>query len=203
MTEDPINWPLEQKVDEFIEIVFGGKHHVQKFEMKFNHAVIVPYGSMATVDGSRLTTVVFAAHQLGLRVDIENHGMRGIRLLCHSRSVREGSLTKRHPTIIEALKQYGMEVITKAEHDAAIAKLHAQFGCELRDQNGTIWEQAAKLQRENEELLEDASRIAEEVKSVLAELDHLASVWGDEGVFRRCRDRLRKVVATKGGTDGD
>ena len=33
-----------------------------------------------------------------------------------------------------------------------------------------------------------------EVKSVLAELDHLAEVWGDEGVFRRCRDRLRKVL---------
>ena len=143
MTEDPINWPLERKVDEFIEIVFRGKHHVQKFEMKHNHAVVVPYGSMATVDGSRLTTVVFAAHQLGLR---------GIRLQCHSRSVREGCITKRHPTIIEALKQYEIEVITKAEHNAAIAKLHSEFGCELRDPNGTIWEQAAKLQKENEEL---------------------------------------------------
>ena len=34
-----------------------------------------------------------------------------------------------------------------------------------------------------------------EVRSVLGELDHLAEVWGDEGVFRRCRDRLRKVLA--------
>lgn len=33
-----------------------------------------------------------------------------------------------------------------------------------------------------------------EVRSVLSELDHLAEVWGDEGVFRRCRDRLRKVL---------
>jgi hypothetical protein len=33
-----------------------------------------------------------------------------------------------------------------------------------------------------------------EVRSVLGELDHLAEVWGDEGVFRRCRDRLRKVL---------
>lgn len=33
-----------------------------------------------------------------------------------------------------------------------------------------------------------------EVRSVLSELDHLATVWGDEGVFRRCRDRLRAVL---------
>lgn len=33
-----------------------------------------------------------------------------------------------------------------------------------------------------------------EVESVLGQLDDLAQVWGDEGVFRRCRDRLRKLV---------
>lgn len=41
----------------------------------------------------------------------------------------------------------------------------------------------------------DATRA--EVRAVLAQLDELASVWGDEGVFRRCRDRLRAVI-----TDG-
>ena len=33
-----------------------------------------------------------------------------------------------------------------------------------------------------------------EVTSVLELLDGLAEQWGDEAVFRRCRDRLRKVV---------
>lgn len=36
-----------------------------------------------------------------------------------------------------------------------------------------------------------------EVKSVLEMLDNLAELWGDEGVFRSCRDRLRVIV--KGG----
>lgn len=36
--------------------------------------------------------------------------------------------------------------------------------------------------------------ISEEVRSVLEHLDHLAEVWGDEGVFRRCRDRLREIA---------
>ena len=36
--------------------------------------------------------------------------------------------------------------------------------------------------------------ISEEVRSVLEQLDHLAEVWGDEDVFRRCRDRLREIA---------
>lgn len=36
-----------------------------------------------------------------------------------------------------------------------------------------------------------------EVKSVLEMLDNLAELWGDEVVFRNCRDRLR--VVAKGG----
>lgn len=34
-----------------------------------------------------------------------------------------------------------------------------------------------------------------EVGAVLRMLDELAQMWGDEGVFRTCRDRLRKLVA--------
>lgn len=35
-----------------------------------------------------------------------------------------------------------------------------------------------------------------EVASVLMMLDELADVWGDEGKFRACRDRLRKLTGT-------
>lgn len=33
-----------------------------------------------------------------------------------------------------------------------------------------------------------------EVSAVLRLLDGLADVWGDEAVFRRCRDRLRNLL---------
>lgn len=33
-----------------------------------------------------------------------------------------------------------------------------------------------------------------EVETVLGQLDQLAELWGDEGVFRRCRDRLRALL---------
>lgn len=41
-------------------------------------------------------------------------------------------------------------------------------------------------------LLEDERR---EVAAVLIQLDELAGVWGDEAAFRRCRDRLRSLLA--------
>ena len=36
--------------------------------------------------------------------------------------------------------------------------------------------------------------VAPEVRAVIEQLDSLAEVWGDEGVFRRCRDRLKDAV---------
>ena len=39
-----------------------------------------------------------------------------------------------------------------------------------------------------------AESIAAEVRAALDQLDHLANIWGDEGVFRTCRDRLRALV---------
>lgn len=42
---------------------------------------------------------------------------------------------------------------------------------------------------------EDAGgQLRDEVAAVLDQLDGLAATWGDEGVFRRCRDRLREAL---------
>lgn len=38
------------------------------------------------------------------------------------------------------------------------------------------------------------SVVREELTSVLEQLDGLADVWGDEAVFRRCRDRIRSLL---------
>ena len=43
--------------------------------------------------------------------------------------------------------------------------------------------------------IDHMQHIQHEVSSVLILMDHLAEVWGDEGVFRACRDRLRKLVS--------
>lgn len=45
-----------------------------------------------------------------------------------------------------------------------------------------------------ESLQEEKHTIMNEVASVLMMLDELAELWGDEGKFRTCRDRLRKLI---------
>lgn len=48
-----------------------------------------------------------------------------------------------------------------------------------------------------EVFVESADRLEQyrnEVTIVLGLLDGLAEQWGDEAVFRRCRDRLRELV---------
>jgi len=60
-----------------------------------------------------------------------------------------------------------------------------------------------KMQFRDDDLTFDAgfdaawNAVVSEVSAVLMELDHLAQVWGDEGVFRRCRDRLRDLIGEK------
>lgn len=50
---------------------------------------------------------------------------------------------------------------------------------------------------EMDDMQDGIEAMKNEVASVLMLMDELASVWGDEGVFRRCRDRLRALI---GGT---
>lgn len=58
----------------------------------------------------------------------------------------------------------------------------------------TILSRAEVLRNEVEALRERLAGVVDEVASVLQLLDGLAEQWGDESVFRRCRDRLRNVV---------
>lgn len=45
-----------------------------------------------------------------------------------------------------------------------------------------------------ETLRDEKDAIKNEVAVVLMMLDELAELWGDEGKFRTCRDRLRKLL---------
>lgn len=62
----------------------------------------------------------------------------------------------------------------------------------LRDK--LIFAGAPWIQAERESAAKSLCDIKYEVASVLMLMDELAAVWGDEGVFRRCRDRLRALV---------
>lgn len=69
-----------------------------------------------------------------------------------------------------------------------------EFAEWLADQYRLAMRKGAELA--TSEMRSRSDEIHDEVESVLGELDCLANVWGDEGVFRRCRDRLRKLLET-------
>lgn len=89
------------------------------------------------------------------RLPERHHGDASGEVLAKSDTDEFDTLYYRH-FIPDGCFQYWLdttvEIVTKADHDAAIAKLHKEFGCELRDPNGTIWQHAATLQEENEAL---------------------------------------------------
>lgn len=101
---DEIKLALAEKVDVFISQVFGGVHRVHKVENKGNYFQVIPHGTLATFDDDKLTRVVIASHQLGLRAEVDNHGMRGIKILLHNRTTRIGRLYERHPSTGDLLR---------------------------------------------------------------------------------------------------
>jgi DNA repair exonuclease SbcCD ATPase subunit len=57
---------------------------------------------------------------------------------------------------------------------AALKQAHKDFGCELRDPNGTIWEHAAKLQKQVDSLL-PALRLGFNAVAELIDLHHVTA----------------------------
>ena len=101
--EDLISLDFDDKAERFVGDVFGGVHRVIKFERKSNHWLCVPHSSLSTWDDDKLTRIVIASHKYGIRAEVDNHGMRGVKILLHNRVSREGSMYKRHPTIQQAI----------------------------------------------------------------------------------------------------
>lgn len=104
MVEDLIELPFHQKVDYFVSDVFGGVHRVRKLENLKTHYVCIPHGTLATYDDDKLTRIVVASHRYGLRAEITNHGMRGLKILLHNRTQRSGRLYERHPNMAEVME---------------------------------------------------------------------------------------------------
>jgi|GEM_PF-3941542 len=71
----------------------------------------------------------------------------------------------------------------------------------IRDEFGQTVHQFYGLSRDGDtwrhlaDCRERLNAFRDEMRTTLSQLDQLAELWGDECVFRRCRDRLRALVA--------
>ena len=103
---DLIDLSLAEKVDLFIDFVFGGRHHTKKIIEHSNCFEVRFWQDVATWDGNIMTKIVVASHDLGLRASLDPNAMRGLKVTLHNRATRQ-SITHGHPTLEQHLEKIG------------------------------------------------------------------------------------------------
>ena len=84
--------------------IVGGFHHVPSKIKPCGHGVETSiFGSWATFDFNQLTVAVVLAHDRMIRVEVSSSGPRMFRIMFHKRESREGSMSRRHPTLEDAM----------------------------------------------------------------------------------------------------
>ena len=101
---------LGRDVADLLGYLYRGLYHVSgivdRCKWDDNHHIsLTCYDDLSTFDFDNLTTLVFLAHRMAIRVEIQSCNFRYLRILFHRRS-RDGSITARHPTIQVALEKF-------------------------------------------------------------------------------------------------
>lgn len=98
--------PLGEAAANLLGDVFLGIYHMdtsllKKVDWTDKYYIIVPIWSSAlsTVDNNELTRLVVLAHDRMMRVDVMPHAFRYMKLGISQRTVREGDLSERCPTM--------------------------------------------------------------------------------------------------------
>ena len=94
-----------------LSYLFRGLHNSDRNQLAkfdFTNTMMCQYvmfGSMATWDDNKLTTLVVLAHKLAIRVELSPRAFRYVRLSFSERK-REGASYDRHPTIEEVVQDW-------------------------------------------------------------------------------------------------
>lgn len=89
--------------------LFSGAHHVHGKLHEWGSGIRLntsQTGAFCTFDFSRLTFAVLMAHDRCIRFGIEPSGPGMLGLTLYKRHSREGGMSERHPTIVQALEVY-------------------------------------------------------------------------------------------------
>ena len=108
--------PLGRNVADFLGELFYGIYHLETRWLErvdwsdtYSMSINIGYKSLATFDNNTLTRLVFLAHHMAMRVDIDaaTHGF--LRLSFNQRQ-RTGELYDRHPRLLEAYGKFERSV---------------------------------------------------------------------------------------------
>jgi len=100
----------------------GGEHHINSRVYSFGRGIraSVYSGQLATFGFDMLTRLVLMAHDRCIRAEIIASGPGRVGIALHKRHTREGSMSKRHPTIDQAIavhrRYHAEEFIESKDH---------------------------------------------------------------------------------------
>lgn len=91
----------------FVEF-YGGEHHFPRTGINRwgdGFCILHDQGDLATYDYNQLTKLVLMGHERCIRVSIQPHAFKTVRISIWQRE-REGSISHRHPTIEQAIEAF-------------------------------------------------------------------------------------------------
>jgi hypothetical protein len=98
----------KESAEEFFAYVFKGKHHVPgNLKPNGNGWQINCSRMLSTYDSNTLTRLVLLAHKQSVRVLIEPLNFQFVRILIHQREQNGTRCFSKHPTIEEAIEDFG------------------------------------------------------------------------------------------------
>lgn len=97
----------KEEAIEFFADFFGGDHHFPGPVKEFGNGWCISglLGDLGTYDFNQLTRFVIACHDKCYRGSVMAAGPNKLKLAIWKRQ-REGSMSKRHPTIEQAIEKY-------------------------------------------------------------------------------------------------
>jgi len=100
-----------RNVAQILGIVFSGLYHImtklEKVNWSHESAIEIKFGycGMSTFDFDRLSKLVILCHDACIRLEIQPHTFNSMRFWFHRRDGREGGISRRHPTIEQAVEK--------------------------------------------------------------------------------------------------
>ena len=84
--------------------IVEGFHHVPSKIKPWGTGIETSiHGSWATFDFNQLTVAVVLAHDRMIRVEVSSSSPRLFKIMFHKRESRKGSISRRHPTLEDAM----------------------------------------------------------------------------------------------------
>lgn len=106
----------KEEAIEFFSDFFFGEHHFPSNLKEWGSGWAMPIkNSLSTYDYNHLTRLVLMAHDRCIRVEISPRGMNTMYIILHKRIRESDDMSKRHPTMEQAIEHIRNQPSTKKQ----------------------------------------------------------------------------------------